>query len=655
MARSGLTGAGAAQNIAHQTRRSKDQRDEESLKAEWRSRAQQYGIAFERRFVQRHRHVPPLEEKAREAIRQSIEENTEREAVIDRRGLEAKALQHAMGSVQLGQIRTESERFVRGGRLIAAGQSANSPQGTYTTPEMIALERENIAIMRAGQSKVRAVGSSSEIRLWASQRQLASDQALAADVILSSNDWITSIEGRAGAAKTTTVGAIREFAEQQGYAVYGFAPTTRAVKSLVEARMAATTLASLLESQSRRDAPKPKQIWIIDESSLLPTRQVNRLLHKASDEGVARLIFVGDQRQHHAIEAGRPIFQMQQAGMSVARLDTIRRQRDPELREAVERAAKGEISESLLILERRGHIREVADIKERRRQIARDYAVAHEAGKRVLVVSPANDERHELNTAIREELVARGQVAPARQEYTILVNRGLSGSRRAIAYNYEEGDVVRFTRGSRQFAVAKGDYARVEAVAREANLLTVKTAEGRRIAYNPLRLFGVEVFRQEQRILSRGDRIQFRAPDRALGVANGEFATIESINLRRAVMRLDSGRQLSAACDRLRHIDHGYASTSHSAQGATVDRVIVDIDTRLSPELVNRKQFYVSISRARDAPMIFTDDRAQLGRAVSRTREKSLALELERVAAPAYTIVPDEQRRTINRSYGMRR
>ena len=433
MARSGLTGAEAAQNIAHQTRRSKDQRNEESLKAEWRSRAQQYGIAFERRLVQRHRHVP--EEKAREGIRQSIEENTEREAVIDRRGLEAKALQHAMGSVQLAQIRTESERFVRGGRLIAAGQSVSSPQETYTTPEMIALERENVAIMRASQSKVGAVGSSSDIRLWASQRQLASDQAMAADVMLSSNDWITSIEGRAGAAKTTTVGAIREFAEQQGYAVYGFAPTTRAVKSLVDARIAATTLASLLESQSRRDAPTPKQIWIIDESSLLPTRQVNRPLHRASDEGVARLIFVGDQRQHHAIEAGRPIFQMQQAGMTVARLDTIRRQRDPELREAVERAAKGEISESLMILERRGDIREVADIEERRKQIAGDYAAAHQAGQRVLVVSPANGERRELNRAIRAELIARGQVAPAGQEHTILVNRGLSGSQRAIAYN----------------------------------------------------------------------------------------------------------------------------------------------------------------------------------------------------------------------------
>jgi hypothetical protein len=170
-----------------------------------------------------------------------------------------------------------------------------------------------------------------------------------------------------------------------------------------------------------------------------------------------------------------------------------------------------------------------------------------------------------------------------------------------MAYSYNEDDVIRFARGSKQFAFDRGEYARVETVDRDANMLAVKTAQGRRIEYNPVRLFGVEVFREEQRILARGDRIQFRAPDRSLGLANGDFATIIALDDRRASMRLDNGRELSAALDRLSHIDHGYASTSHSAQGATVDRVIVDIDTGLSLELVNRKQFYVSISRARNS------------------------------------------------------
>jgi conjugative relaxase-like TrwC/TraI family protein len=657
LAREGLTGAEAAQNIAHRTRLSKDHRDEGSLREEWRSRAQEYGIDVEHHLSQSRERGPiqfRYREKAQEAIRQSIDENGEREAVIDRRALEAKALQHAMGQADLHWIRAESERFQQNGRLIVAGDSVSLPRGAYTTPEMIALERGNIELMRAGQGRAAAIGSSKEIHRWASQRKLLPDQTAVAELTLTSSDWITSIEGRAGAAKTTTVGAIREFAEDQGYTVYGFAPTTRAVKSLSEAGISASTVASLLESRAAHDASS--EIWIIDESSLLPTRQVNRLLHKALEQDVERIVFVGDQRQHHAIEAGRPIYQMQQAGMPAARLDTIRRQRDPELREAVMHAAKGQVAESLTILERRGDIREVRDIEHRRRQIAREYLAAHESGERVLVVSPANDERRELNRTIRAELIARGHVDQLGQEHAILVGRNLSGAQRAIAYHYEEGDLIRFTRGSKQFAIPKGGYGRVEAVDRDANVLTINTGSGRRIEYNPVRLFGVEVFREEQRVLSRGDRIQFRAPDRALGVANGEFATIESIDSLRAVVRLDSGRQLSAASDRLRHIDHGYASTSHSAQGATVDRVIVDIDTRLSPELVNRKQFYVSISRARNGLTIFTDDRGQLGRAVNRSREKSLALELEqRLAHPGYAVISDEQRRTINRSYGMRR
>jgi ATP-dependent exoDNAse (exonuclease V) alpha subunit len=120
-------------------------------------------------------------------------------------------------------------------------------------------------------------------------------------------------------------------------------------------------------------------------------------------------------------------------------------------------------------------------------------------------------------------------------------------------------------------------------------------------------------------------------------------------------MQLDNGKELTAALDRLRHIDHGYASTSHSAQGATVDRVIVDIDTRLSTELVNRKQFYVSISRARNSMSIYTNGQRSLWQAVNRTREKSIALE-HSAAAPhrGFAVLP-EQHRSISRGHGLRR
>jgi hypothetical protein len=168
LAREGLAGAEAAQNIAHRTRLSKDHRDEESLKVEWRSRAQRYGIEVEHHFSQS-RERRPLQDrhpkKAEEAVRHSIEENTEREAVIDRRALEARALQHAMGSVELEQIRAEGQRFQMDGRLVGLGNGVNSPRG------------QHLDLMRAGRGRATAIGSSDDIRDWASRQRLLSDQA----------------------------------------------------------------------------------------------------------------------------------------------------------------------------------------------------------------------------------------------------------------------------------------------------------------------------------------------------------------------------------------------------------------------------------------------------------------------------------------------
>jgi ATP-dependent exoDNAse (exonuclease V) alpha subunit len=105
----------------------------------------------------------------------------------------------------------------------------------------------------------------------------------------------------------------------------------------------------------------------------------------------------------------------------------------------------------------------------------------------------------------------------------------------------------------------------------DLNRISVRTDDGRAVEYNPARLAGVDLFCEERRVIAMGDRIQFRAPERALGVANGEFATVVEIDDRKAALRMDDGRKVKAAVRRRRHIDYGYASTSHSSQGATVE------------------------------------------------------------------------------------
>ena len=642
LAQNGLSGAAAAQNIAHQSRLSKKPYDEGELREEWRMRARDYEIRFDNHSHTQAAVRVPTQTRIEEALRFAVAHSTEREAVIDRRALEATALQHARGAIDLDKLRRESTAWEERRALIALDASIASPNGTFTTPDMVALERDNLDLMRAGRGQTPPIAAAEEIRRWATGRGLLADQIEVAQLALTTRDWLT------------TVGAIREFAEEHGNAVRGFAPTTRAVKALSEAGVEARTVASLIENNIS-DAGR-QELWIIDESSLLATRQVNRLLHKARAAGVERIVFVGDQHQHHAIEAGRPIHQMQQAGMPAARLDTIRRQRDPMLREAVELAAKGEIDRALTLLKKHDCIREIENPDVRYKSIAREYVAAHEAGERVLVVSPANDERRQLNSAIRELLMRRSHISAEGKEQIIFVNRDLTAAQRQHPQSYEVGDVVRYRRGSRRLGLGKGTYARVEGTDPDLNRITVRTEDGRAVEYNPARLTGVDLFREERRVIANDDRIQFRAPDRALGVVNGEFAKVVAIDDRKAALRMDDGREVKAAVSRLRHIDYGYASTSHSSQGATVDRVIVNIDTARSAELVNRKQFYVSISRARYGVTIYTDDSAALRHAVGRTREKSIALErLNLSVGRDIKMVPESPRQSITPAHGIRR
>ena len=485
--RQGFRGAAAAQIAAHQSRLAKQLQGEQQLRAEWQSRALQHGIGTERIAKLAHARGPlsfAPRAAAEQALRFSVEHNAEREAVIDRRAVEGSALQHAMGRGDLDAIRDQTAEWQKRAGLIHVEAGVVWPQGAFTTPAMIELERDNVHLMLSGQGQAPAIAKRDQVRAWAEKRGLLADQTAAAELTLISKDWLTAIEGRAGAAKTTTVGTIRELAEHQGYSVCGFASTTRAVKALSEAGIRAQTVAATLEAPVY-DLNR-KQLWIIDESSLLPTRQMNRLLHRAREAGVDRMVFVGDLRQHHAIEAGRPIFQMEQAGMRVAHLETIRRQRDPKLREAVRLSAEGKIGEALEVLEAQNRIREITAIDERYHAIANEYVQAIDRGERVLVVSPGNDERRRLNAEIRSVLVERGHVAKDSTAQTILIAQNLTRAQRALAQSYEVGDLLRIIRGSRPIGLEKGSYARVQAVDSASNHLAIRKEDGNVVRYNPL-------------------------------------------------------------------------------------------------------------------------------------------------------------------------
>ena len=197
----------------------------------------------------------------------------------------------------------------------------------------------------------------------------------------------------------------------------------------------------------------------------------------------------------------------------------------------------------------------------------------------------------------------------------------MTGAERSWASHYEIDDVIRYTRGSKAIGIEAAAYASVVAIDPAANQLTVEKANQELATYDPRRLTGVSVYQEIEREFSVGDRIQFTAPDKSLGVANRDLATIESIHPDgRLSARLDNNRQIEFNASEHRHFDHGYAVTSHSSQGLTAERVLVHADTSVHPDLLNSRFGYVSISRASHDAKIYTNDAAELGQRVALAR-----------------------------------
>jgi ATP-dependent exoDNAse (exonuclease V) alpha subunit len=444
--------------------------------------------------------------------------------------------------------------------------------------------------------------------------------------VLNSPDRIQGIQGFAGAGKTTTLSVIRQAIEAQGYSVEGFAPTSRAAKQLRESGVEANTLQSFLARPAQtNDGATQKHFYFVDESSLASTRQVRDFLARLGSQD--RVLLIGDTRQHQGVEAGRPFEQLQQAGMRTAKLDEIVRQKDPALKSTVELLARGRSAAALIELRQQGRVQEIPNREERIRTVARMYAASPE---NTLIVSPDNASRRELNLAVREELRANGKLGDDDHSFRVLIQRqDMTGADRAWANHYENGDVVRYARGSTALEIEAGTYGTIVAVNPSANLLTVEKQSGELATYDPRRLTGVSVYREIVHELSVGDRIQFTAPDKSLGVANRDLAMIESIaSDGRIAVRIDDNRRIEFNAAEHRHFDHGYAVTSHSSQGLTAERVLIHADTSVHPDLLSSRFGYVAVSRASHEVSIFTDDVNRLAHQLGTEVNKTSAVEL---------------------------
>ena len=181
---------------------------------------------------------------------------------------------------------------------------------------------------------------------------------------------------------------------------------------------------------------------------------------------IARLVLVGDSRQLRAVDAGQPFRQLQQAGMTTAMMDDIRRQRDPDLRAAVLAVLAGEPGEAVELLGSSVH--EVAFDELAEKAAEAWLELAPEVREQTLLVAPTHELRARINRTVREALADEGVLRGRPFVIERLVSLGMTRSEKADLRNYREDDAVVFSQDLVNYRVMKDEVLTVTGLSRTA-------------------------------------------------------------------------------------------------------------------------------------------------------------------------------------------
>ncbi|MGL5098148.1 MAG: MobF family relaxase, partial [Planctomycetia bacterium] len=380
------------------------------LQKEWRSRLngdEQDWIAEVHR-----RESKPVRPAAgeRSAVDHAIEHSFVRDAVVHERKLLTEALKRGLGTVTVEGAAKE----LAGRPLIRRRVDGRD---MATTREMLAVESKIVAFARDGRGRCRPLGDPKRkpTREWLNEEQQA-----AVRHVIGSRDRVMAIRGVAGTGKTTLEQEIGAALAEAGKPLVAIAQSVKASREVLrrEAGLAsADTVARFLKDAEMQESAKGGVI-LVDEASQLGARDLHAVFTIAETVD-ARVVLVGDRRQHKSVTAGEPLRLLEErAGLPVVQVTNILRQ-SGDYKRIAEALSEGEVGKAFEQLDALGWIRRVDD-EERYRRLASAYLEAVDERtkdgerKTALVVSPTHAEGAKVTAAVREALKAAGKLTQER-------------------------------------------------------------------------------------------------------------------------------------------------------------------------------------------------------------------------------------------------
>jgi conjugative relaxase-like TrwC/TraI family protein len=520
----------------------------------------------------------------------------ERKSVVPEHELLNVALSHRLGAVDLSHLKAA---------LKHSTDLVRTERG-FSTKGIVATELDLIQTVNAGCDSVAPLHPGYRPADW-----LGEDQRRAICHVLRTSDRITGLRGLAGTGKTTALRELVAACKEASVEPLFCAPTAAATDVLRKEGFEAVTLQSLLLTKSALSA---RQLVVLDEAGAVGMDDMKRLFDLARD---ARIVLSGDTGQHASVARGDALRILENhSDFQSGQLTRIRRQRKVEYRRAVELAAQKNTNEAFAQLERMGALTELPG-NQLHDTAAQSYVKTLKQNQSVLLVAPTWNEIEAVTEKVRAALKTSGRLAGDEKEFQVFDSLSWTEAQKQDARQYRPGMAIRFHRG-------KGDFAKDETiavVAVENNALKVQRADGSEDVF-PLGAGSAcfDVGEKRKLKMAAGDKLLLQANWQKKFV-NGELVEVKAIQGDSVL--LADGRMIPSD---YRTFTHGYAVTSHAAQGKTVDEVLLVASSRSLPA-INQEQFYVSISRGRERCQIFTDDTELLRSHVTDSSARLAAIE----------------------------
>ncbi|SNT32480.1 conjugative relaxase domain-containing protein, TrwC/TraI family [Tardiphaga sp. OK246] len=504
-------------------------------------------------------------------------ELTEHESVFERRTLLAAIASALVGTgADVNRIEFETDRLLESKAILELSSDIYG-HGLYSTPEMVAIERDLLKIGRR-EAKRRWAGVDPAVIEQECIRRGLSGEQRSAVLAATSADALTIVSGAAGSGKTTALKIVVNCYKDKK--ILASATAWRTARMLnEELNVPAFAIDSLL-ARIRIGQPllDKNTVLLIDECGQIGSRSMHELLQASAKAG-AKVVLVGDAQQLQPISAG-PALKILSSVIEPNRIDKIIRQREQWARDAARSFAAGLAAEGLDAYDQRDRLQPCAGGEATVIAAVDQHLSAKRAlpGHKHLLIAKSNKVVRALNAELRKRRRDEGLL----QGPDFVVKAG-DASGRPFQLALAVGDDIRF--GVRQdnigAGVINGTVGHVLQVtqADDGNLQVRAQIDGKQVAFST------------------------------------------------AALRDKSGYV---------RLGHNYAVTAYSCQGLTAETATVVLDTGF-----DRHDTYVAMSRSRGDTSVFYDGdllAAKLAGAQELNAAKSVPTEQQRLTFLANSI-----------------